>query len=130
MVMIINLSVNLISQLGPKTILILLKVKIEPFTEKEIETIKNLYSERFEEREDLIIEVKPYSLFSDNIDKISIDIYIKRKRRKKPELNSTTFITKLSDEYFWIELKNKLTHNTYNFKCDTFDGLIETLKKV
>ena len=105
-------------------------VKVEPFTEKEIEIIKNLYSERFKEREDLIVEVKPYSLFSDDIDRISIDIYIKRKGRKKPELNSTTFITKLSDEYFWIELKNKLTHNTYNFKCDTFNGLIEKLKKV
>lgn len=105
-------------------------VKVEPFTEKEIEIIKNLYSERFKEREDLIVEVKPYSLFSDDIDRISIDIYIKRKGRKKPDLNSTTFITKLSDEYFWIELKNKLTHNTYNFKCDTFNGLIETLKKV
>lgn len=105
-------------------------VKVEPFKEKEIEIIKNLYSERFKEREDLIVEVKPYSLFSDDIDKISIDIYIKRKGRKKPELNSTTFITKLSDEYFWVELKNKLTNNTYNFKCDAFNGLIETLKKV
>lgn len=31
-------------------------VKLEPFTEKEIENIKNLYSERFKEREDLIVE--------------------------------------------------------------------------
>lgn len=105
-------------------------VKAEPFTETEIETIKNLYSEKIKNREDLTIEVKPYSLFSDDIDRISIDIYIKRDRRKKIELNSTTFITKLSDEYFWVELKNKLTHNTYNFKCDTFNGLIETLSKI
>ena len=33
-------------------------------------------------------------------------------------------------DYFWLELKNKLTHNTYNFKLDGFDGLIEAIKKL
>jgi len=135
-------------------------VKIEAFSDYEFKEIEKLLGTI--DRKDLTVEVKPYRLFSDSIDKIEINIFISKKGRKKTVLNSaefelnkqkqitgakddasrvgfsqskilvvqTTLITKLSDEYFWIELKNKLTHNTYNFKCDGFEGLIITLRKI
>lgn len=105
-------------------------VKIESFSNYEFGVIKEFYENRYPDRKDLIVEVKPYRLFSESIDKIEINIYIIKKGRKKPVLNSTSFITKLADEYFWLELNNKLTHNTYNFKLDGFDGLIEAIKKL
>ena len=105
-------------------------VKIESFSNYEFVVIKEFYENRYPDRKDLIVEVKPYRLFSESIDKIEINIYIIKKGRKKPVLNSTSFITKLADEYFWLELNNKLTHNTYNFKLDGFDGLIEAIKKL
>jgi hypothetical protein len=98
------------------------------FTDKEVSAIKNIFSKS--KRADVTRKIITYNLFSDQVDKICIEIYITRKGRKKPILNSTTFINKLEDEYYWLELKNVLTHNTYNFKCDGFEGLVETMKKL
>lgn len=104
--------------------------KIEPFSDYEFRVIKEVHENLYPNRNDLIVEVKPHRLFSESIDQIEINIYIIKKGRKKPVLNSTTFITKLADEYFWLELKNELTHNSYNFKLDGLDGLIEVIKKL
>ena len=103
-------------------------VKPIPFTEMEMDIIDELFSKS--KRSDITRKIIPYSLFSEQVDKICIEIYITRKGRKKPILNSMTFISKLEDEYYWLELKNVLTHNTYNFKCDGLEGLIDTMKKL